>query len=309
MTLIMQDRRLTKAAREALEANDTPQRLRLIRQKVFVRYAAADAITARLDEALEDYPTEGDSHILIWGPSGIGKSQIVKRFAKLRNLPEDPSAPTANVAVLVVSMGPTGSARGLLVRILEQLNAPYGASASTDALYPLALKLLRVIGVKMLIIDELHHVEKGNRKQREEALAVIKLLGNDLGITIVGCGTIAAVRSLRWDPQIERRFEPLQLEVWGHNERTYGLLNSLESSLPLHYASGLSDDKIANWIINESEGTTREIAYLVRRAALKAIRSEKERIDLPLLRSLGHVRASIRRAQEDVLLKADLLAS
>ncbi|WVM91459.1 TniB family NTP-binding protein [Halopseudomonas pachastrellae] len=46
----------------------------------------ADAITERLQEALEDYPTEGDSHILIWGPSGIGKSQIVKRFAKLQNL-------------------------------------------------------------------------------------------------------------------------------------------------------------------------------------------------------------------------------
>ncbi|WVM94446.1 hypothetical protein ULG90_15510 [Halopseudomonas pachastrellae] len=29
-------------------------------------------------------------------------------------------------------MGPTGSARGLLVRILGQLNAPYGKSASTD---------------------------------------------------------------------------------------------------------------------------------------------------------------------------------
>ncbi|WVM91458.1 TniB family NTP-binding protein [Halopseudomonas pachastrellae] len=59
----------------------------------------------------------------------------------------------------------------------------------------------------------MHHIEKGNRKQREEALATIKLLGNDLGITIVGCGTIAALRTLRWDPQIERRFEPHRLEV------------------------------------------------------------------------------------------------
>ncbi|HHU2342005.1 TPA: hypothetical protein ACUA9F_005427, partial [Escherichia coli] len=62
MILISQDRRLTKAAREALEADNTAQRLNLIRQKVFIRYAAADAITERLQEALEDYPTEGDSH-------------------------------------------------------------------------------------------------------------------------------------------------------------------------------------------------------------------------------------------------------
>ena len=115
---------------------------------------------------------------------------------------------------------------------------------------------------------------------------------------------IAALRTLRWDPQIERRFEPHRLEVWGHNEQTYGLLNSLETCLPLRHASGLSDDKIATWIINESEGTTREIAYLVRRAALMAIRSEKERIDLPLLRSLNHVRPSVRRQREDVLLRA-----
>lgn len=304
MILISQDRRLTKAAREALEADNTAQRLNLIRQKVFIRYAAADAITERLQEALEDYPTEGDSHILIWGPSGIGKSQIVKRFAKLQNLPDDPRASKANVPVLVVSMGPTGSARGLLVRILGQLNAPYGKSASTDTLYPDVLRLLRTSGVKLLVTDELHHIEKGNRKQREEALATIKLLGNDLGITIVGCGTIAALRTLRWDPQIERRFEPHRLEVWGHNEQTYGLLNSLETCLPLRHASGLSDDKIATWIINESEGTTREIAYLVRRAALMAIRSEKERIDLPLLRSLNHVRPSVRRQREDVLLRA-----
>ena len=43
MILISQDRRLTKAAREALEADNTAQRLNLIRQKVFIRYAAADA--------------------------------------------------------------------------------------------------------------------------------------------------------------------------------------------------------------------------------------------------------------------------
>ncbi|WVM94553.1 hypothetical protein ULG90_15500 [Halopseudomonas pachastrellae] len=42
----------------------------------------------------------------------------------------------------------------------------------------------------------------------------------------------------------------------------------------------------------------------MRRAALMAIRSEKERIDLPLLRSLNHVRPSVRRQREDVLLRA-----
>ena len=77
MILISQDRRLTKAAREALEADNTAQRLNLIRQKVFIRYAAADAITERLQEALEDYPTDGDSHFLVVGDSGMGKTRLV----------------------------------------------------------------------------------------------------------------------------------------------------------------------------------------------------------------------------------------
>ena len=305
MTETVGQRRRSPAALAALETGDDAQRLRVIRRKPFVRHAVIGAIFKRLEEALDDYPTEGDSHFLIYGLSGMGKSKAAEFFAERHRRPDDPEAPAAQVPVLYVSMAGVTSARGLLLVILHKLGAPYSAGSSAESLYPTVVSLLTRVGVKMLIIDEIHHVAYGNRLERLKVLSVIKGLGNDLKFTIVGFGIPDALRALKWDPQLERRFEPIRIPRWGRTEETYGFLNSLEMTLPLQKPSLLSQEPVAEWLIERSEGLTREIVHLVRKGAIQAIRKGRERIDLPLLKSLKYVPASERRAEIERVLKAE----
>lgn len=263
------------------------------------------AIFERLEEALDDYPTEGDSHILVYGLSGMGKSKAAEVFAERHRHPDDPDAPASVVPVLYVNMAGVTSGRGLLMLILHKLGAPYSAGSSAESLYPTVVSLLARVGMKMLIIDEIHNIAFGNRLERLKVLSVIKGLGNDLKFTVVGFGTPDALRALKWDPQIERRFEPLRIPRWGRNAETYGFLNSLETTLPLQKPSFLSEDPVADWLIERSEGLTREIVHLVRRGAIQAIRKGRERIDLPLLKSLKYTPASVRRAEIERVLEAE----
>ena len=301
----MTERRLSPAARAALESGDDAQRLQVIRRKPFVRHAVIGAIFERLEEALDDYPTEGDSHILVYGLSGMGKSKAAEVFAERHRHPDDPDAPASVVPVLYVNMAGVTSGRGLLMLILHKLGAPYSAGSSAESLYPTVVSLLARVGMKMLIIDEIHNIAFGNRLERLKVLSVIKGLGNDLKFTVVGFGTPDALRALKWDPQIERRFEPLRIPRWGRNAETYGFLNSLETTLPLQKPSFLSEDPVADWLIERSEGLTREIVHLVRRGAIQAIRKGRERIDLPLLKSLKYTPASVRRAEIERVLEAE----
>ncbi len=301
----MTERRLSPAARAALDSGDDAKRLQVIRRKPFVRHAVIGAIFERLEEALDDYPTEGDTHILVYGLSGMGKSKAAELFAERHRKPDDPDAPASAVPVLYVSMAGVTSGRGLLMLILHKLGAPYSAGSSAESLYPTVVSLLARVGTKMLIIDEIHNVAFGNRLERLKVLSVIKGLGNDLKFTVVGFGTPDALRALKWDPQIERRFEPLRIPRWGRNAETYGFLNSLETTLPLQKPSFLSEDPVADWLIERSEGLTREIVHLVRRGAIQAIRKGRERIDLPLLKSLKYTPASVRRAEIERVLEAE----
>lgn len=296
-------RKLTRSAREALSA-DEETRLRVVRKIPFIKHAAVARIERRLADALVDYPTGGDRHLLIVADSGMGKSMVVKRFYEQHRVPDDPSAPAASVPVLYVSFAIAASPKGFLGRILEKLNAPYSPSSSAEVLYPQVLRQLRRIGLKVLVVDEIHHVLTGPENRQVEALAVLKLLGNDLGITIVGCGVESALKAVQVDEQMQRRFRPIALHRWRFDENLAGFLNAVECALPLAQASNLSDERVASWILAESEGLTGEIVGLVEEAAILAIETGRERIDLATLQDVDWVRPSIRKEKSQAALAA-----
>ena len=76
------------------------------------------------------------------------------------------------------------------------------------------LRLLRAAGVRMLVIDELHNVLGGRGDRRREFLNLIRFLGNELRIPLVGVGTREAYLAIRSDAQLENRFAPFILPRW-----------------------------------------------------------------------------------------------
>ncbi|MDP1615984.1 TniB family NTP-binding protein [Phenylobacterium sp.] len=297
-------RQLTSAAREALAGDDRLTRALLAKRKHFIEHRFASAIEDRLSEALEDYPTDGDSHFLIVGDSGMGKTKLVKHFMRMHGVEWPLPEGKKEVPILMVGLV-SPSPRGFLATILETLGSPYPRTGSHETLYPLVLRLLRSVGLKVLIIDEIHHIKLGRRDERERTLILIKQLGNDLGVTIIGCGTSDALRAIQLDPQLERRFEPLALGRWRDDDDGWGLLNAIEATIPLEEPSYLSDEKTARWIFAETEGLTGEIDRMIRRAAVKAIGSERPLLDLAFLKSLPWIRPSKRRKTSEDVLRRD----
>ena len=297
MTETVGQRRLSPAALAALETGDDAQRLRVIRRKPFVRHAVIGAIFKRLEEALDDYPTEGDSHFLIYGLSGMGKSKAAEFFAERHRRPDDPEAPAAQVPVLYVSMAGVTSARGLLLVILHKLGAPYSAGSSAESLYPTVVSLLTRVGVKMLIIDEIHHVLAGSMAKQKAFLNVIKYLGNELEVPIVGVGTRDAFRAIQTDPQLSNRFDHALLPRWGNDDDFLRLLATFERVLPLRYPSVLIEGSLADKIYSMSEGYLGEISRLLVNAAVAAVERGQERIDKRILDSIDWVPPSERRKE------------
>ena len=160
-----------------------------------------------------------------------------------------------------------------------------------------AIKLLKYIGLRVLIIDEIHHILAGNLNRQRAFLNVLKYLGNELQVSIVAVGTRDAFRALQTDPQLANRFEPALLPRWEFDTDFLRLLASFERMLPLHEPSELHDTSVATKLFSMSEVYIGELSRLLASAAECAIQTGRERIDVLVLDKIDWVSPSERRRQ------------
>ena len=128
------------------------------------------------------------------------------------------------------------------------------------------------------MIDELHNVLAGRIDRRREFLNLIRFLGNQLRIPLVGVGTREAYLAIRSDDQLENRFEPFVLPRWQTGEEACSLLASFAASFPLRRESQIATTDMAGYLLARSEGTIGELAHLLTDAAVVAIESGEEAI-------------------------------
>lgn len=159
----------------------------------------------------------------------------------------------------------------------------------------LALQILRVTAVRMLVIDELHNILAGSGAMQREFLNLLRFLGNELRIPIVGVGTRDAYRAIRSDDQLENRFEPFLLPVWREGKEFLALLASFAVSFPLRRPSDLQNTELAQSILARTEGTIGEISTLLTHAAIAAVKSGEEAINAKTLRLAAYESPTERR--------------
>src|SRR5699024_11246038 len=116
-----------------------------------------------------------------------------------------------HILVVSVQMPSEPSPFLFYTAILAALGAPMRPRPRVIELEQLALSLLRAVDARMLIIDELHNVLAGRSDVRREFLNLLRFLGNELRIPLVGVGTREAYLAVRSDDQLENRFEPFVL--------------------------------------------------------------------------------------------------
>jgi hypothetical protein len=173
--------------------------------------------------------------------------------------------------------------------------APFRPSRTAANLQFETVQLLASVGVKMLIIDEIQHVLAGPTLKQRHFLNVIKYLGNELQIPIVGVGTRDAFNAIQTDPQLANRFEPELIRRWTMTDDYLRLLASFEVAFCLGRPAKLAQRTLAQKILTLSEGTIGEISALLTRAALDAIGRGTEEITSASLDACGYVSPLDRR--------------
>lgn len=138
--------------------------------------------------------------LLLVSETNNGKTTIANRFASFHPARKNPQGDGTDVPVLVIQAPPVPEESRLYIRILDALGAPYKPVASAAQRESQVLTLLRGVGVRMLIIDEIHHVIAGGLQKQRQFFYVIKYLANELQIPLVGVGTIDALRAIQSDP-------------------------------------------------------------------------------------------------------------
>jgi Bacterial TniB protein len=218
-------------------------------------------------------------NMLIVGPSNNGKSTIAEKLQRQHPQRCSEERDRSIFPVLSIQMLPNATVQRFHTQLLDGLGAPVGHFQRGDTLSAITLNLMRTCEVGLLIIDELHNLLCGSSSRQREILGLIRYLGNELRIPIVGLGTKDAWLALRLDDQLENRFQPFLLPRWANDAETGRLLASFETVIPLQECSGLGLPVLRKVIVERSEGLIGEMHELLLRAAGHALMEGRERIE------------------------------
>ena len=285
---------LTPTARAAASLPDD-ERIHRIRADRWIGYPRALEALGRLEALLEGPPKQRMPNLLIVGPTNNGNSMIVEKYRRSYAQESGPSSDRETLPLLVVQMPSEPAITRFYALLLAGMGAPLRPRARVAELEQLALRLMRAVGARVLIIDELHNSLAGKSDARREFLNLIRFLGNELRVPIVGVGTREAYLAIRADEQLENRFEPIVLPVWDEGETTCSLLASFRAAFPLRRRSEPATPDMARYILARSEGTIGEIARLVTAAAVAAVETGEEAINHKTLTLAGYESPTERR--------------
>ena len=271
------------------------ERIQHIRADRWIGYPRAIEALSRL-EILFHWPSKQRMpNLLLMGPTNNGKSMLVEKFR--RSHPPISSTEQEHIPVLCVQMPSAPSVARFYVALLAALGAPLRPRQRLPELEQLALSLLRSVGIRILVIDELHNVLTGNGSNRREFLNLLRFLGNELRIPLVGVGTREAYLAIRTDSQLENRFEPIVLPLWDADEDCCSLLASFAASFPLQRCSHIATIDMARYLLTRCEGSIGELVHLLMAAAVAAIETGDEAINHRTLTVADYAGPSERRRQ------------
>ncbi|MBA4709283.1 TniB family NTP-binding protein [Aquitalea aquatica] len=289
---------LNESTLKLLELSDA-ERVERIRAPRWIGYPQAKTILTKLEDLLTYPKSHRMPNLLVVGDTNNGKTMLVQRFCSQHPADDNPSGDGIRVPVLFVQAPPVPDEGRFYNAILELLFAPYKPNDRVDKKQFQVIKLLKYVGLRMLVIDEIHHVLAGNLNRQRAFLNVLKYLGNELQVPIVAVGTRDAFRALQTDPQLANRFEPALLPRWEFDTDFLRLLASFERMLPLREPSVLHDTTLATKLFSMSEGYIGELSRLLTNAAVHAVETGRERIDERVLNGIGWVPPSDRKRQID----------
>jgi len=264
----------------ATALKDDNERIAWIRQERWIQYARAEHILNCLADLIGYPPRDSMPSLVVYGTTGMGKTRIVQKFLRDHRSCFDRSRGKTRLPVVAIQMPPAPSPQDLYEEILIGMGGVFCQRSSAGTLRHRIRILAQQLEVRMLVIDEIHAILAGTFREQRIILDSIRLLANDLRISLVGVGTHESNQALMTDQQLADRFEAMELAAWENDQAFHQLLASFESILPLRLPSEFRDPQVHQRILSLTEGVLVRICRLIERAAIEAIRSGTERINL-----------------------------
>ncbi|MBE7635718.1 AAA family ATPase [Sneathiella sp. P13V-1] len=272
------------------------QRTLWVQQDHWINYPTAAKALNQMEKLLTSPARTRMQNLLIFGESNNGKTAILNQFCKEHPIDENPEGDHILCPVFKIEAPPEASIQAFYTTILDLLCVPFRYNDRIEKKAHQVETVLRQIGVKVLIIDEVHNMLAGTALKQQQFRNVLKYLSNTLQISIVAAGTNDALNALSADKQIRSRFMPFKLNHWTLNKDYLRLLYTLESRLPLAEPTRLVDHKtLYMHLFERSEQVIGEIIELVREATLIAIEEDAPKLTLDIFRKVDRLSPSSRR--------------
>lgn len=280
---------------ELVENSSDDERIYASKKLKWIGYSNANKIHKKLED-LRDYPkTIRMPNMLLVGDSNNGKTALLNRFLNKNPTYVQEETQELRIPVLMIQSPPEPDEKRFYNAILDDLFAPYRSSEKIESRQHRVVELLKKVDLRLLIIDEIHHMLAGTMSKQRTFLNVIKYLSNELQISIVCSGTREAFNAIQTDPQLANRFEPRVLPKWKHDEEYLRLLASFEKLLPLKSASNLIESSLSSLILAKSEGLIGEISKILELSTILAIESGIEKINRNIIENIDYVPPSDRK--------------
>lgn len=290
---IVQEKRLTETAFSVLDLS-VDDRIKYIRTPKWFNYKVASQTLDKMEDLLTYPKCDRMPNLLVAGDTNHGKTSLVRKFLSRYPPYDNPDGGAIQLPILYMLAPPSPDEGRFYGAILDRLCTPYRESDSKIKKEKEALRVMTTVGVRMLIIDDFHHLIAGALTRQQAQLNAIKNLGAQLQIPIVAAGTKEAFSAIRVDPQMANRFRSTFLDRWQADKNFASLLKTFEKTLPLKEPSCLMDKELLNEIHYMSEGVLGEVSEIVRDAAVLALRSGREKITKDILKGLNWERPSSR---------------
>jgi hypothetical protein len=268
-----------------LESNQV--RLDFLDKPLWISYPAAESILQRLDRILKRPRNGRPEGLSIIGDPNNGKSHLLEYFQ--RKHPPEIAEQTGTLRLSVVCIqAPVGARhRDLYSSLCKALHIPDLPRGTLSRAKSRVIEALCDAGVKILVIDELHHLIAGGEMQKRIIIDDLKSISNELKIALVGAGTTRALQAVKLDDQYLSRMPPVLLPPWELGTTFLGLLAILETRLPLREPSGLVRQNMAEMIYAHSKRTIGATVSLVLEASRLALQEGHEKLDEDLIRRTG----------------------
>ncbi len=255
-----------------------------VAEKIFILHPQLKKILTRFSECHKSFRRSVEPQCLfLTAPTGAGKTTVATSY--VAKFPRRVTERGTVIRVLTSVVPAIPGVKSIATRLLYDLGVPNPSQGSIDNQTYRLFESLADRGVEMIILDEIQHVYRIDRRQAQIAVDWLKSLVVHTGVPMVAMGTPESDDILHANDQFARRFSRMILEPfgWGPEEqenefRTF--LGFLDEMLPLDSRSGLSSRGTALRIHHATKGVVGDVMVLVRKAAILALQEGAEKITL-----------------------------